>query len=426
MTDRVPDNAPNDTQHSSNSPRSTRRSEPHTAENASTASKKIKPMDEGAELELSIGRREFALGALVRLRVPVRADDAEPGRNILTDIDVLAVDVDNRLRISRSCLECKSGKGQSGEPDRLLWLAGLRKLLGFDRAVLVRRTISRRGRSLARKLDVEVMDTRSLDQTPGAIQQLPARFAHLAGDACVSAEARTDAQLHGLKEIGSDVVSFLRSEAFLAKPPAILSAIELLGKSVERQGVVPAPTGEILAGHALVALIYAALQDAGRLDIAAAETVRSETERDISGGVDVASILERADELVEFAIERVHREYVGSASQPRRNVNIPRLSEAVSGSPAYLDDYIDLVERLHANPTVARSLLQTAELVCFDALLGGEAWRSPIFREVLSADHRGLILIGLRTLGAIAGPPVTDRLRNVANVAFGGPRLVSE
>ncbi len=68
---------------------------------------------------------------LVRLRVPVLTDAADPGRNVLTDIDVLTLDVDSRLRLTRSALECKSGKGQSGEPSTLAWLAGFRQLPGL-------------------------------------------------------------------------------------------------------------------------------------------------------------------------------------------------------------------------------------------------------------------------------------------------------
>jgi hypothetical protein len=136
--------------------------------------------DPGADLERRVGRTEFNDGALVRLRVPIRVD-ADSGRDVLTDIDVLAVDVDGRLRISRSILECKSGKGQSGEPDRLLWLAGLQQFLGFERAVLVRQTASRRGRGLARPLGLRTLDVATLAGREAAHAWLPARFGHLDG-----------------------------------------------------------------------------------------------------------------------------------------------------------------------------------------------------------------------------------------------------
>ena len=39
--------------------------------------------------------------------------------------------------------------------------------------------------------------------------------------------------------------------------------------------------------------------------------------------------------------------------------------------------WVDFVQRLRVNPLVARDLLQTAELLCFDALVGGKGWRAP-------------------------------------------------
>ena len=54
----------------------------------------------GADFERRVARVEFAEGALARLRVPVFVD-AEAGRDQLTDLDVLALEFDNRLRLSR-------------------------------------------------------------------------------------------------------------------------------------------------------------------------------------------------------------------------------------------------------------------------------------------------------------------------------------
>jgi hypothetical protein len=96
--------------------------------------------DPGADLERRVARLEFAEGAFTRLRVPVKVA-ADPGRDTLTDLDVLAVDIDNRLRISRSILECKTTKGQAKEPDRLLWLAGMqRSTHAKERYLSVRRS----------------------------------------------------------------------------------------------------------------------------------------------------------------------------------------------------------------------------------------------------------------------------------------------
>jgi len=174
----------------------------------------------GADLERRVGRLEFAEGALARLRVPLRVA-AERGRDILTDLDVLAVDIDGRLRASLSVLECKTTKGQSGEPDRLLWLSGLQRLTGTRRAVLVRQTITRRGRAIAQALDLQIMDVQTLAARETGHPWVPERFAHIHGAGCEQAERRTDTQLKGLSHIPAGLVAFLRADSLLADSPAM-------------------------------------------------------------------------------------------------------------------------------------------------------------------------------------------------------------
>jgi hypothetical protein len=157
------------------------------------------------------------------------------------------------------------------------------------------------------------------------------------------------------------------------------------------------------------------------MNVASAEAIRSQLELDLRGPGEVDSILSQADEIVSFTVERIHKEYT-SRGQARREVEIPKLQNAATETPKYLPDYLDLVERLHADPAVARSLLQTTELACFDALPGGSAWRSSAFSHLFSAEHRGLLLVALRTLEVIAGAAVSDRLRQLREIPFYGPR----
>jgi hypothetical protein len=377
--------------------------------------------DPGAELELRVARLEFAEGALARLRVPVRAEDADPGRSILTDIDVLAIDVDQRLRISRSSLECKSGKGESGEMDRLLWLSGFRQLLQLDRAVLVRPTVTRRGRALARRLNLHVLDLMTLERREAAHAWLPANFAHIGGTACISAEARTDVQLRGLTGIGAELVAFLRHHALLAEPYSLLGALDSLGRSVRRQGVLPEPAGIVISGHALVCLLLAALQDASHLDMVPTSILHQRHERALTVGSPdddhILQILDRADALIRYNVDRVHKAYSASGIA-RQDVTVPGLREVIESPPRYLEHYVDLVERLRATPTVSHDLLQTAELVCFDALLGDHAWREPAFDHLFTAEHRGLLLSALQTLTAIVGDAVTHHLGSIVELRF--------
>ena len=377
----------------------------------------------GGQLERRVARLEFAEGAYVRLRVPLPADDADEGRGVLTDIDVLSIDVDSRLRFSRSSLECKSGKGQTGEPGTILWLAGFRQLLDLDRVTLVRQTVSPRGQSLARRLGIVVMDEATVSHREKAHAWLPERFAHLDGPACSAAESRTDTQLKGLPEIPVGLTKFIRGNALLADSPELLRAVEYLGSAVSRQGVLPDPAAGILSGHALVSLILAALQDAGRLDHIPSRVLRQRLEGSLTVGDPddgyVLSILEKADSFFRYIQERTHKAYVAAGADPIR-IELPSLRNEMATPPNYLNDYIDLVERLRSNPQVSRELLQTAELVCFDALLGDSAWQSRAFSHLFTTEHKGLLLVALRCLSSIAGSHMALPLRELHRMPFNG------
>jgi hypothetical protein len=379
-----------------------------------------RPDDAGADLERRVGRAEFNDGALIRLRVPVRID-ADSGRDVLTDIDVLAVDVDGRLRISRSILECKSGKGQAGEPDRLLWLAGLQKFLGFARAVLVRQTVSRRGRGLARTLGLRTLDVRTLTLREAAHAWVPEKFAHVDGPECSGAERRTDAQLRGLGHLPAELVAFLRYDALRAQPHECLRAVAALGKAADSGGVLPNPTRLVLAGHALVALMVAALSDAGRLDEVSAADLLERTRRAlVTGNPDDdqgLAILARADELTNYSLDRVHTAYQ-EAGAKRLQIGVPSLLAAVATPPPWVPRYVDLVEKLRANGFIARQMLQTIELAVFEALVGGKAHEASAFDHLFTPEHHYLLNVAHRCLGDIAGAAVADSLTSALGLNY--------
>ena len=371
----------------------------------------------GGDLERRVARLEFAEGALARVRVPVAANGGDGARNVLTDMDILSVEVDARLRLSRSSLECKSGKGQSGEPMTLIWLAGFRQLMGLDRVVYVRPSVSTRARSLAKRLDIGVLDNATLSYRESAIAWLPQRFAHVDGPECEAAERRTDTQLKGLPSVRPELTSFLRYEALLADSHEILAGLEGLGEAADRQGSLPSPASHILSGHALVALLAAGLIDAGRLDNVSPSGLRQRLQRALTTGdpddSSLLEMLERADAVLRHVTDRTHRAYVEAGAEPIQ-VGVPSLRDAIAAPPVYLDDYIDFVQRLRVNPLVARDLLQTAELLCFDALVGGSAWRAPAFSRLFTAEHRGLVLVATRCLRSIAGAQVASALDPIA------------
>ncbi|MFD5492707.1 hypothetical protein ACFWH4_07170, partial [Streptomyces sp. NPDC127091] len=71
-----------------------------------------------------MARLEFAEGAYVRLRVPLPAEDADSGRSILTDIDVLSSDIDSRLRFCRRLIVLQMGVGGGRGAKKKGWVGG--------------------------------------------------------------------------------------------------------------------------------------------------------------------------------------------------------------------------------------------------------------------------------------------------------------
>ncbi len=119
-----------------------------------------------------------------------------------------------------------------------------------------------------------------------------------------------------------------------------------------------------------------------------------------------------------LVVGRTHRAYVDAGADPI-GVEMPSLRDTVATPPDYLDDYLDFVQRLRANPLVARDLLQTVELACFDALLGDRAWQEPAFAHLFTPEHKGLLLVAQRCLTRVAGNQVAEPLDALADLSFG-------
>ena len=115
----------------------------------------------------------------------------------------------------------------------------------------------------------------------------------------------------------------------------------------------------------------AATEDAARLDLIREDELHLRVERSLTLGDpangNVLDVLERADELVQHLADRIHRGYV-AAGASRQDSGLVSLRELVAQPPLWTDRYVDLAKLMRANPAVTSTLLQTAELACFDAL----------------------------------------------------------
>ena len=103
--------------------------------------------DSGVLLEARVQRLFLAQGIYAERSLWPAAD---VGRRLLaTDIDVLVSEYSSGFHLTRRHAECKSGRRVS-TLDRVLWLNGVRSLLGADASYLVLRSFHEDAADFAR------------------------------------------------------------------------------------------------------------------------------------------------------------------------------------------------------------------------------------------------------------------------------------
>lgn len=362
----------------------------------------------GTDLERRVARVEFADGAIVVVRFPVREPQSDQAHAI-TDVDVLSLDFDARLQHVVSIFECKSVRGQKGEADRLLTLTGLKKYVGADRAALVRETATGRGRAMARRLGVELLDTKQLEVREQPHTWVPHSFGPVGGSKSAEMHLEVSRALKSIGDFPYSLFDYLRFDALVEPPYRVLGALMTLQQHLERGTVLPRRVERTVLSNGLLALVVAALRTAGRLDALGLVQARALIENGVATGNPYDDSLLRiarlSDALMEDQIDRVHRLYtVGGAK--RKPFAPASIRDTLAASPRWLDRFMDLAARLRSRSPIARELPQVVQLACFDALVGDDNWRAPAFDHVFTLEHRQLLSVALDVLEDIVGSDV--------------------
>jgi hypothetical protein len=123
-------------------------------------------------------------------------------------------------------------------------------------------------------------------------------------------------------------------------------------------------------------------------------------------------VLIQADAYIEHAIQAVHSGYE-DAGIARVETPIEGLRRIVEEPPLWIARYLDFVDALRANVSVASELVQTAELSVFEGLVGGKAHLYTAFDHLFTPEHRQLLRLAVLALEEIAGTLVTAGLREL-------------
>lgn len=378
-----------------------------------------KSRNKGRELEQRVARLEFAQGSTVLMRFPVRVYDYK-GPEIITDIDVLSIHFDQKLRPHMTVIECKSVRGQRGEADRLLTLAGLREFFKADQAVLVRLSASNRGREIARQLGIDLWDSDQIEQLEMSHRWVPERFGPVAGRKYEDLYAEASSMLKSIGDFPKDLFSRLCFDALIDPPHRVLGSLIDLSEYLKRGVVLPRQSLGVIMTNALLALTMAALRTANKFDALGVNRVRGMIESGVTTGTLSSNqslhLAEQIDSLLRSQIEHVHNAYI-SVGVNRQETDTISIRELLMETPMWIDRFMDLASRCRVRPDIGRTLPQVVQLTCFDALTRDINWKAPAFDHLFTLEHRQLLVVALDTLEEIIGADI-EVLENLRKVPF--------
>ena len=315
----------------------------------------------GELFELRVARLLHAEGALVRRRVNL--DQQVGGRQQVTDVDVLAFFFDDTLRLRLVTGECKTAEAKSAPStkDRLLWLAGVRRLVGAEDGFLATMKGARDpDRHFARSLGLDVVDERDLARRE-SILGLDAESGVAFHSADVIArEQEVDAMARKDEELRR-VLSFIDSELWVGEPVAALKralgALRVLGTRWDgglderEQRVV-----RWLVAETIIGFVAALTRLAGESYRAPEDVFTKHLNERLAEG------LASYDAMREIA-KQVDRFLVGVLREAGVDEN--RLVGAIGAlaprPPAYAEPLAELIQRLAAEPRLSRQLARLAE-----------------------------------------------------------------
>lgn len=124
-----------------------------------------KPLSKGNEMEMRVARLWFWEGYFSRCGINLK-HHYHPEPLVVTDLDLLAYDFGPCLQTRRTISEVKTGRGRSAPKtlDRIIWLRGLKEIVGVDHAELVSSiNPSPRARDLARSIGVSAQSLADIE-----------------------------------------------------------------------------------------------------------------------------------------------------------------------------------------------------------------------------------------------------------------------
>jgi hypothetical protein len=366
-----------------------------------------KTVTKGDRYELRLARLLFFEGAFVRRAIDLNMSFGE-GLTV-TDLDLLAVTFGEDFRAFEAIGESKTAQGRKGPKlaDRLLWLVGLRDLVGADAAfVATTKSSSDRVRGLARRLGVEVFDEADVDHREGIV----GLDEHAPWGPFDPRLLQLQREIYDLVKSDPDlkrIYWFVRSEFWLLDTASgikrAFGAIRLVDKGW-RSNPDDSRTRVLrwLARQLEINLTVGLVRLAGR---AYREDPRRSSEqllRELAAGPDISfEALTRISGQVDRYVTSLLHEI---GAEPGQHANA--LGAFYPSPPKYAESLIEVVERLAAEPRASTQLPRYVDWKAAEADLGVKLDGLPGLTESLEDDcGRLLRLIRTFVVGQLKADP---------------------
>lgn len=325
----------------------------------------------GELFELRVARLLHAEGAFVRRRVNL--DQQVGGRLQVTDLDVLAFGFDDTLRLRLETGECKTAETRNAPStkDRLLWLVGVNHLVGAEDGFLaITKTARDPDRHFARSIDLKLVDVRDLERREGILGLKPETGTAAHSPDALALEHKVEVATKNDDELRR-VYWFVRGDLWLGEPvPTLkraLGAMRVIGQRWSPE----LPAGEQLvlrwlASEAIIGFVVAATRIAGE-SYRAPEPVFLQhlNERLAEGLASFDAMREIAKQVDKFLVGVLREAGVGDS-----NV-VGAIGALAPRPPSYAEPLLELIQRLAAEPRLARELPRLAESYLALELFGG-------------------------------------------------------
>lgn len=319
----------------------------------------------GTMFEYRVARLRFVQGSFARRSIGLWSPSAADRRQ-LAELDCLIVDFDPQLRKSIEVIECKTGSGSTREIDRLLWIVGVRALVGASSVSLAKAEVSRPARELARKLGVSVLDQQSISEAEQDIgipdDWWPGFHSPQFGEGVVK---RARQNLNSSQDLQRAGRFLFGSYWFVDDFSRVKQLRRLFRLIVQNESRVPGGAFGLGLAEATVLFAMTAFSVGSWRGQLNEDEFRTLVAEELSTGLGdpqgLRRLLRRVDDLYRDQIEGIHQAYQAVAGQ-RIPMAIPSFETQVLTPPEWTDAFADLSLRLWRRSHVATDLLRWMDL----------------------------------------------------------------